>query len=363
MQSPWLTVSGFNTSSFPYHFTGSNSLWSTCKVPGSQSQGSTSAASPTTSPRATAYEPPCKVPSSQFQGSTPAGFPTSGNLQQSLAGTTSSHGLKSTEPLPPMPSNVVQMQGLPSDQSSVGVVHANICQDISSVSLPRSLKINEPVGNPAAVDHGLKSSEPLRTMQSSMVSGQGEVCFSYPCSSVSCLLKLAHQYSISPLISNDPTGIGHSGIANAEQLPHSSSGSMMSPARSLRTSDEQAASQIQVQAHASSLEAAGNIKHTLEHAIQPSSTPVHLRDVIQGLVDLSLSEAEKIASRVKSNPNQQQPVIGEGDTVKDSANAPSGADDLSADVVRDSASDQEQVLGESAAGAHAFFHSWHPPNL
>ncbi|XP_030853694.1 probable ATP-dependent RNA helicase DHX58 [Strongylocentrotus purpuratus] len=126
---------------------------------------------------------------------------------------------------------------------------------------------------------------------------------------------------------------------------------MMSSARSLRTSDEQAASQIQVQAHASSLEAAGNINHTLEHAIQPSSTPDHLRN-IQRLVDLSLSEAEEIASRITSNPNQQQPVIGEGDTVRDSANAPSGAEVLPADVVRDSASDQEQV-GETAAGALA----------
>ncbi|XP_030853723.1 probable ATP-dependent RNA helicase DDX58 [Strongylocentrotus purpuratus] len=329
-----------------------------CKVPGSQFQGSTPAASPTTSPGATAYEPPCKVPGSQFQGSTPEAFPTTGNLQQSSAlspnpgaGTTSSHGLTSTETLPPMLSNVVQMQGLPSDQSSAGVVHANICQDISSVSLPRSLKSKKPVGNSAAVDHGLKSSEPLRTVQSNMVPGQGE-----PASATPTHLSPAYSNSListaSPLISNDPSGIGHLGNANAEQLPHSSSGSLMSSARSLRTSDEQAASQIQVQTQASSLEAAGNIKHTLEHAIQPSSTPDHLRDVIQGLVYLSLSEAEEIASRVKSNPHQQQPVIGEGDTVRDCANAPSGADDLSADVVKDSASDQEQV-GETAAGARA----------
>ena len=88
------------------------------------------------------------------------------------------------------------------------------------------------------------------------------------------------------------------------------------------------------------------------YAIQPSSTPDHLRD-IQRSVDISLSEADEISSRVKSNPNQQQPVIGEGDTtVRDSANTPSRAEVLPTDVVRDSASDQEQV-GEPAAGVHA----------
>eukprot|EP00057_Strongylocentrotus_purpuratus_P030682 XP_782422.3 PREDICTED: probable ATP-dependent RNA helicase DHX58 [Strongylocentrotus purpuratus] len=321
------------------------------KVPSSQSPGSIPAASPTTSPGATAYEAPRKVPSSQSPGSTPAASPTSGYLQQSSAlspnpgaGTTFSHGLKSTEPLPPMPSNVVQMQGLPSDQSSAGVVHANTGQDVSSVSLQTSLKSKEPVGNPAVVNHGLKSSEPLRTMQSNMVPGQGE-----PVSVTPAHLSPANSNS---LISTASPLISHSGNANAEQLSHSSSGSMISSARSLRTSDEQAASQIQIRAHASSLRAAGNINHTLEHAIQPSSTPDHLRDVIQRLVDLSLIEAEEIASRITSNPNQQQPVIGEGDTVRDSANAPSGAEVLPADVVRDSASDQEQV-GETAAGALA----------
>ncbi|XP_030831983.1 interferon-induced helicase C domain-containing protein 1 isoform X2 [Strongylocentrotus purpuratus] len=353
---PGSQFQGSTPEAFPTTSPRATSFEPPCKVPGSQFQGSTPAASPTTSPRATAYDPPCKVPGSQSQGSTPAASPTSGNPQQSSAlspnpgaGTTSSHGLKSTEPLPPMPSNVVQMQGLPSDQSSVGVVHANIGQDVSSVSLPRSLKINEPVGNPAAVDHGLKSSEPLRTMQSSMEPGQGK-----PASATPAHPSPANSNSVistaSPLTSNDPAEIGHSGNANAEQLSHSSSGSMISSARSLRTSDEQAASQIQIRAP-SSLRAAGNMKHTLEYVIQPSSTPDHLRDVIQRLLlELSLIEEEEIGTSVKSNPSQQQPVIGEGDTVRDCANAPSRAEVLPADVVRDSASDPEQV-GESAAGA------------
>ncbi|XP_063966081.1 interferon-induced helicase C domain-containing protein 1-like [Lytechinus pictus] len=287
-----------------------------------------------------------RSPESWHPHSTPPASPSSGNTGQN-SGLSQNPGLKSKESLPVVPENA-QINKLTSDLSYTEMAHS------THFSSPRSLKSNESRSSLESVaDHGLKSSEPLRTMESGLVPGQVKTTSVAPAQ-----LSPPHTNSLisspSPLISNDPSGIHHANNDRDAQLHNSRPGSVISQARPLRSgsaagSNELTDPEIPVPTQSSFHEAADTSKHTLEHGVQPSSTPDKLKDTIQRIVDLSLSQAEEMAA---SNSHQQQPVIGEGDTARDSANASSGAEDLPVDVVRDSASDPEQV-GDSTVGALA----------
>nr|XP_054769519.1 uncharacterized protein LOC129277356 [Lytechinus pictus] len=287
-----------------------------------------------------------RSPESWHPHSTPPASPSSGNTGQN-SGLSQNPGLKSKESLPVVPENA-QINKLTSDLSYTEMAHS------THFSSPRSLKSNESRSSLESVaDHGLKSSEPLRTMESGLVPGQVKTTSVAPAQ-----LSPPHTNSLisspSPLISNDPSGIHHANNDRDAQLHNSRPGSVISQARPLRSgsaagSNELTDPEIPVPTQSSFHEAADTSKHTLEHGVQPSSTPDKLKDTIQRIVDFSLSQAEEMAA---SNSHQQQPVIGEGDTARDSANASSGAEDLPVDVVRDSASDPEQV-GDSTVGALA----------
>ncbi|XP_041481839.1 probable ATP-dependent RNA helicase DHX58 [Lytechinus variegatus] len=282
-----------------------------------------------------------RLPESWHPHSTPPASPSSGNTGQN-SGLSQNPGLKSKESLPVIPENAQINRSYTEEAHS------------THLSSPSSLKSNESKSSLESVaDHGLKSSEPLRTMESGLVPGQGKTT-----SVVPAQLSPPHTNSFiissSPLMSNDPSGIHHANNDRDAQLHYSRQGSVISHARPLRSSsaagsNELTDPEIPVPTQSSFHQAADTSKHTLEHGVQPSSTPDSLKDAIQRMVDFSLSEAEEIAAR---NSHQQQPVIGEGDTARDSANTSSGAEDLPVDVVRDSASDPEQV-GDSTVGALA----------